>query len=174
MWTPPWVSNRLSGVTDNAAFRRWFRYSTITDEDLTPLVVFHGGADIANLPKRQFRVGRGLGKWGAGIYFTPDRWRAKDYAERNEGVVGGYYLRVENPLVLYESQAYRDDTADLIRRVREEGLNDGLIIVQSDFGKPARLKWNVTEIVVFDPRQIKSVDNVGTYDPDDPDILNGF
>ncbi len=171
MWAPPWIGSRLSGVTDTAAFRRWFGGSKIVDEIGEPLIVYHGGADIANTAGRQFRPGKALGKWGTGIYFTPDKWRAQDYADRNDGVVGAYYLRMENPLVRYESQAYSEQNDEIVRRAKE--THDGLIIVQSDVGRPVRLQRNVTEIVVFDPRQIKSATGNTTFDPTNPDILMG-
>lgn len=59
-------------------------------------------------------------------------------------------------------KAYMDED-DVLAGLRAAGI-DGVIIPV--FG------WN--EYVAFDPRQIKSVDNRGTYDPTDPDILNGF
>jgi hypothetical protein len=62
-------------------------------------------------------------------------------------------------------------TDEIVRRAKE--TNDGLIIVQAEIGRPVWFKRNVTEIVVFDPRQIKSATGNTTFDPTNPDILMG-
>ena len=153
------------------AFKRWFGKSVIAI-DGNPLIVYHGGADIPRTRNRAFRT-YGEGKWGEGAYFTPERWKAKDYADmRKGGVVGEYFLRIERPVILYESQAYSEATDKLVREVRD--TNDGLIIVQAEYGSPVRFDRNVTEIIVFDARQIKSVENSGIFSTVSADVLNGF
>ncbi len=153
------------------AFLRWFGNSAIAI-DGNPLIVYHGGADIPLQRYRFFRTG--AGKWGHGAYFTPLRWKAQHYADMvaGGGVVGEYFLRVERPVVIYEAQAYSANADRLMEAARTEG--DGLIIVDAEYGRPVRFDRNVSEIVIFDPRQAKSVENVGTFDPEDRDVLHGL
>jgi hypothetical protein len=86
---------------NSAGFRKWFRFSRVATATLEPLVVYHGGVDLLAKEPPVFRRSR-EGRWGPGIYFSPWRTVAQDYAERQEGgAVGAYYLRIENPLIVY-------------------------------------------------------------------------
>ena len=156
---------------DNPAFRRWFGDSVVVDEDGEPVVVYHGGFDVVGSEAGAFRPGRALGKWGLGIYFTPLEYRARWYAEDNEGVVGAYYLRMGRPLVVLESQAYDPNVEGIIRQARQIGAHDGVIVLDGTNTRNVRFDRNVTEIIVFDPKQVKAAfDNDGSFDPENPDV----
>ena len=158
------------------AFRRWFGKSVIAING-NPLIVYHGGADI---PRQRYPVFRpGQGKWGYGIYFAPERFQAERYAELFPShVVGEYFLRVERPLVVDERIAYHEDSPRLVEDARTSGKHDGIIVVSDSFGGAAvngfRFDRNVVEIVVFTPRQVKSVENVGTFDSEQSSVLKGL
>lgn len=76
-------------------------------------------------------------------------------------------LSLKNPLVKdYQGAGYRDETyADVIAKAKKMG-HDGVILRNTHDGGP------VDDIyVAFEPTQIKSVNNRGTFDPNDPNIL---
>jgi hypothetical protein len=190
--------NRGVSPLDNAAFRRWFGDSKVVDEHGEPLVVYHGGFDaVRNEPHALFLGTEG--KLGAGIYLTPHKSLASMYV--GKGALLKLYARVQRPLIVHledvnpisdalfratgvrhrfdglrpSAKWYGDDTR---RAVLGAGF-DGIFASNHVYGalKPehqylTNLSRFVSEIVVFDPRQIKSAtDNVGTYDPENPSIL---
>ena len=182
MWTPPWRSgNRLGGVTDDPAFRRWFGNSVVRNPDGTPKVVYHGTAATFTVFDYAYYGKTDWGFAGRGFYFMDSREWAEGYATvaaESGGAprVIAAYLRIRSALVVSDyadipggpkagGVLSKDVAATMQESVRQLGC-DG-IIVQGRSGNP-------TEYVVFDPRQIKSVDNVGTFNPDDPDILHGL
>lgn len=94
---------------DSPEFRAWFGDSKVVDEQGRPLVVYHGGFDVAGAKKPEFRISKRSG-YGSGVYFTPQRSYAEGYArqtgnaeEVKNGVVGEYLLRVERPFLVWSS-----------------------------------------------------------------------
>ena len=162
-------------VPRTAAFKRWFGRSKVVDRRGKPLVVFHGS-------RRPF-VAFDYSRWGQtdpgfagkGFYFIDHMGYAKAYAEMDaqpadQPTVIAVYLRMENPLVVQEFDEIPGATGrvptmaqaeEMQRRVRALGY-DGVIVR----GKPG----NPSEYVVFEPSQVKAVDNVGTFDPADPNM----
>lgn len=183
--------NRQAGPVDvdSAAFRKWFRFSRVATETLEPLVVYHGGVDLLAKEPPVFRRSHG-GKWGPGIYFTPWRATAEDYAKYSEGeTVGAYYLRIENPLVIYASGGDADAVLGLTaaestalraefgrRYIEEVGRArgfDGIFVAESGVREGGYVSpdKNVREIVIWEPNQAKSAThNVGTFDFESPDV----
>jgi hypothetical protein len=184
------TANKVS-PTDNAAFRRWFGDSKVVDANGEPLVVYHGSSarDIA-----VFVPGEGTALLGKGIYFSREREDAVEYAERKGGSVYAVYLRVERPFIRYESEFGPKGLAmarEHIGRLAGPGsagyVNEKLKMLSRgsflpDNIPPAMLTkmfqadgydgvFEGRHICVFSPTQIKSAYlNVGTYDPNDPDI----
>lgn len=69
-------------------------------------------------------------------------------------------------------------TDQFVRELRENGIEaDGYdaIILQNVTGSGPFARWGSNEtsdeIIIFDPRKVKSTANIGTYNPTDPDIL---
>lgn len=157
-----------------------------------PLVVYHGGFDVVRGRPPVFRKARRSG-YGSGIYFTPERERAEDYAKESGGVVGAYYLRVRSPFVISMEKyvghplvlaltalGWEQNKAE--KYVAREEERHGYIGAALEQAATARgydglfvyYRGTLSEIVVFDPRQIKSAtDNVGTFDPYNPSVLAG-
>lgn len=82
------------------------------------------------------------------------------------------YLSIQNPLVVDaagENAVGFDIPAAL--RAAVHGGHDGLIIRNLD-DAAGLTNEEAGHYVVFEPTQIKSVNNVGTFDPSDPRILN--
>ncbi|MGW8169653.1 MAG: ADP-ribosyltransferase-containing protein [Sulfurovaceae bacterium] len=114
------------------------------NEDGTPKVFYHGtGADF-----EEFKISKGI--YGQGIYFAEDPKLANIYSYRDNGEpnVMPVYLKMQNPLVLKEG----DKLLPYIVMV-DKG-HDGLII---DLNKD-------NQYIVFNPNQIKSIHNQGTFD----------
>jgi len=173
-------------MTFNAAFRRWFGDSKVVDAEGRPLVVYHGsiGGEGAIDDFDSDRA----------AFFSPSREIAREYAHGCASSIGAYYLRLENPLV---ADGPRDVLRELTRELRQthrraekswEVLQDvhlpelyqddevvedlisrgydGLIVNDDQteaFGRHS-------SFAVFQPEQIKAIDNAGTWSPDDPDI----
>lgn len=68
------------------------------------------------------------------------------------------FLKIKNPFVYTYNGVTRPSLAE---EVQGKGY-DGLIIKDRD--------GDIEELIVFDPTQIKSIDNQGTFDPNDPNI----
>ncbi len=159
--------------TDTDAFREWFGDSKVVDENGAPLVVYHG-------TRADFEA------FSDGVtFFAFDRETADDYAveafsDGDPSVIEAY-LRVENPAG--EADVFRlagvpdDGTSfafealdeNVVAALRSKGF-DGIVFENdaspSDPGGPPR-----HSIAVFSPEQVKSVNNRGTFDPDDANMF---
>lgn len=161
---------------DTPEFREWFGDSKVVNEEGEPLTVYHGTADVFS----QFEKGKGspkdMGWMGRGFYFTNKPELANAYTLLKAGDarnVMPVYLSMRNPykatirdkerLMLAERRGEKFAASDWTDDLKSKG-HDGVII---DFNMTDGTK----EYVVFDPTQIKSIFNRGTFDPNDPNIL---
>ena len=122
--------------------------SKVINTDGTPKVVYHG--TTANFT--EFKPSNGA--LGKGIYFTDSKDFAKGYTYQNGVAVGNVmecYLDIKNPYIVKYADNYDTDA------LREKGY-DGILHEATGM------------YVAFDPTQIKSVDNLGTFDKDKGDI----
>lgn len=187
--------------TESEAFKAWFGDSKVVDENGEPLVVYHGTTPeregFEAFDTSEIGSERDKGFFGNGFYFTASETIAETYAENDQGDEGpimSVYLSVQEPYFLdmtgggwgetrqalidrgiqsaarsevtsYGGATYamqRDEPVRFSEQLKSEGY-DGVII---------KLDENdMAEVVVFEPTQIKSVDNQGTFDPEDPRIL---
>lgn len=178
--------------TETDAFKAWFGDSKVVDENGEPLVVYHGtGSDIEAFDHsvaqdkegRSRHLGMGAGKF----YLTTEKAVAQRWADAAPWRGGGAapniveaYVRIENPISeqdyasRYESmfgEAITDTSRSTVQRdlniekldaaLKDEGV-DGIMDTSSG---------GLGQIAVFDPTQIKSVSNRGTFDANDPRIL---
>jgi ADP-Ribosyltransferase in polyvalent proteins len=158
-WKPV-DTNALSflpaGAPDSPEFKKWFGESKITTRGGKPLVVYHGTHDNFNVFKGN--SGDGLNPFENGHFFTADRERAENFGDR----IISAHLSIQKPFVIRNHSDWLKlgDQHNPEAWLKKEGY-DGAII---------KTGMNGDEYVAFDSRQIKSVDNRGTYDPKDPDI----
>jgi uncharacterized coiled-coil protein SlyX len=158
--------------TDSEAFKAWFGDSKVVDETGEPLVVYHGTANNFFEFDRK-RVGENYLESNDGFFFIDDENTARRYASlhaaqygRTDGRVVPVYLSIQDPYVLQspvlvDSIEYFDDhSSEILSEARENG-NDGVVIK----GEQRNL------FVAFSPTQIKSVNNQGTWDAGNPNIL---
>lgn len=167
----------------SAAFKKWFGDSKVVDADGNPLVVYHGtAADFEDFSKEADAKHIAL----PGFFFTPDAAIAESFANSasrreirdSDGYISGFedarivpaYLSIQNParIELDDAQTGKMSGATEVRTALEKAQADGYdgaIITGWTDGS------GETQYVAFDPTQIKSVNNRGTFDPNDPRIL---
>lgn len=179
--------------TETEAFKRWFGDSKVVNEDGTPKVMYHGTAEefwafekrkANDALGRRMGLGAGKGKFYLSEYEGVGRAAANsaasmgrgnnprvmelyvsaqkvmDRAEYDRRLVNAYekYPNSRPGSVAYDYKARDKAIAEVDKAIRKEGY-DG--VWDRDSG----------EMFVYDPTQIKSAtDNVGTFDPEKPDI----
>ena len=173
--------------TESEYFKRWFGDSKVVDENGEPLVVYHG----TNADFNEFsydKIGETFGKDKIGFFFTSAKSEAENYADyavskKNIGSKNIYpvYVSLQNPLTLKEwaetryysnAQDYIDNNGDLIDifdRYTDE------IIEFAESNNYDGIFFNDREndysiVVAFNPEQIKSVNNQGAFDAENPNI----
>ena len=136
-------------------FWAWFGDSKVVDEQGRPLVVYHGTSskfDTFSIDESGKNTGTAI--YGQGFYFTTDKEVATKWgAKRGEPIVMGVYVKLENPNMVKELEYPKDS--------KEKGFNG---VIAKVWG------GNELEIVAFEPNQIKSVNNRGTFSPDTGNI----
>lgn len=140
------------------AFERWFGDSKVVDAEGKPLVVYHG-------TDQSFDAFEADGLH----FFTDNRLGADTYGPN----VIEAYVSLKNPMVISAGGANWSDFASAQERAIVKALNsghDGLIIrnIRDDLigeGEPS------TSYVAFEPNQIKSTANRGTFDPNSANIF---
>ena len=168
-------------------FKRWFGESKVVDDEGQPLVVYKGTTRIVDeiyRPTGGLEVPRAVffsdnadvaepyrypREYGEFLYERYDE-ASGEYVEVAPGSLIEAYISMKNPLVLVgeEAQNFTDDAgrqSRAVARAKSEGF-DGIIaknvVEDEEVG---------TTYVVFDPAQVKSVFNRGTFDPQDARIL---
>ena len=173
------------------AFVRWFGDSTVKDETGRPVVVYHGTTSGGFT---QFDLSR-VGPQHPGFYFTNDLRTASTFVRgKMTGILmdparggvreGAYrlYLKMERPFVhdakgrewtdlVVPEFPQSSSTYEVAHAAKAAGY-DGAIFRNIRDTDLATDKLAPSDVyVVFDPRNIKSATaNIGTYDPNDPDI----
>jgi hypothetical protein len=159
-------------LTQTPEFKKWFGESKVTDASGKPATVYHG---TVSEPFTEFKhVIRGPGFW-----FSDTNADAAFY-EGTRGRVMATHLSIKNPA---DSKTYTkaEDAAQkklgrgasdeaigsLVRQTLVRKGYDGVHLAGTDEKGNVVNHW-----VAFDPSQIKSVDNRGTFDPNDPNILH--
>lgn len=189
--SPTTNTNRLGEkMLDTPEFKEWFGDSKVVDEHGKPLVVYHGtNKDFSVFSGESAGDKTGNPTAGWGFFFTHRPAEASSYATdwtKEGGNVMPVYVSVKNPYImpyseyrqfthldnLSEGQAGLNRLADLAQQRKKELIEqgyDGIYVMQGDYdGK--HITESVGEIVAFEPTQIKSVYNRGTWDASNPDI----
>ena len=174
-------------ILDNPAFVKWFGDSKVVDDAGKPLVVYHGTrASFSKFDPKIKREDSDQGWLGSNmIYFSENPDVANAYSDsattkEDETSFGGKTFSKDArviPVYLSVQKIYRfPDNRDIpinkeeADAFREEMLSkgyDGVYLPYVFYGKE-EVKFN--EVAVFNPTQIKSIYNKGTFDPANPDI----
>jgi len=139
-------------VTETKEFKNWFGDSKVVDENGEPLVVYHGTDQV-------FDEFKGIS------WFTDSPEKASEYStvltpgKESLPNVKPVYLRMKKP-------KYVDFwiTPDEVNLIKAKSKNDGVIVRNV-------MQSGKNFYITFEPQQIKSVNNRGTFDPNDPRIL---
>lgn len=148
-------------INDN--FWKWFGDSKVTTLYGDPLIVYHG----TRFNFDRFIPNETSEDFPPAIYFSSNRNIAKSYGDN----VRKFFIKLENPL--YDDaegmtyNTYYNWLVETINRAYKSG-NDGVIIrrIKDDWGQNGS-RMEGTTYVVFDPKNVKAVDNVGTWDDSD-------
>jgi hypothetical protein len=176
------------------AFKNWFGNSKVVDDKGNPAIWYHGS--LKEFDKFQKPSS------SAAIFFSPQADFASSFANINKGNVLPVYLKAVNTFD-YDNPKHREAVIKLaientpiyknapdqagMRRVLEESLTNkdtGNWTTIEEKGFQDAIKSlgfdsfyvkerGIKNIGVYDPTQIKSVFNKGTFDPKDPRILYG-
>jgi GGDEF domain-containing protein len=146
--------------TDSPYFKEWFGDSKIRKGG-KPLKVYHGtNTDLAFFDAAKLKSVTNHDTAGLGFFFATDEGTAREYAQKSaerggRATVGGYYLRIENPYVvtsdLLDSRMGNQTTEQFRRKLEDDG-HDGIYVKDAGY------------LVAFSPEQIKSTENLGTFD----------
>lgn len=145
--------------TQTEAFKKWFGDSKVVDKEGKPLVVYHG-------TKEKFSEFKDQGyseTYGKGFYFTEHKQIAQKYAGKKNRPLQ-VYLSIQKPLKTGGGKG-RNINYKIFHDPKKYGY-DG--VIEYDDGGA------MTNIVVFNSSQIKSVENKGTFDPNNPNIYFQF
>lgn len=152
--------------TDSKYFKKWFGDSKVVDESGNPLEVYHGTESDEAFSAFETNSPDGT----PAIYFSSNKKVANSYSVNLP--IFEVYLKMENPLEIdAQGKEYNDFTAEMRSNIDYANRNgyDGVIV------KNIRDGWSqggkiATTYVVFNPEQIKSVNNQGTFDESNPNI----
>jgi hypothetical protein len=163
---------------ETKAFKTWFKDSKIVNEDGSPKVVFHGSFDRLEQFDSNFAKQEGEGVF----FFSESEHDAQFYARHTAapaeainapGFVHDVYLSIQNPAIndfTGEGIIYSNDFMQVMINEAKDNGHDGMIIIGMEEVLGFELSEE-TQYVAFEPTQIKSTDNRGTFDPADPRIL---
>ena len=161
------------------AFKKWFgdwendpaNASKIVDDNGEPMVVYHGtNSDFTKFSLEKVGSNVDYGMWGSGFYFSPVRSFSKYYGSK----ILKLFLNIRNPFVRNpNTQGSKSQFKPVYGKeesieLRNEILNanyDG--VLQFESGE----KNVLTQIVSFEPNQIKLADGTNTkFDSNSDDI----
>lgn len=150
-------------------FKKWFGDSVVKHSSTDkPIVVYHG----TDFKFSEFRPS-GDFDFPDAVYFSSKKSVAKSYT--NTGNIIQCYLKLENPYVANADGAkYNDYYNNLMSDMDYAVRNgyDGVIIrnIRDDWGQNKRGGTVADTYIVFNPEQIKSINNQGTFDESNPNI----
>lgn len=150
----------------NNNFKKWFNGSKVVDRNGNPLIVYHGS---------EFEFDEFIGD----CYFTDDFYIADGYASGE--YVYEVYLSMKNPLILDCDGRKWDDietpygttTQGVVGNV-DRSKYDGIIFTNIKDSWIDDVDYQDPSVVYvpFNPNQIKSTDNDGTWDVNDNNIFS--
>lgn len=167
---------------NSSAFKKWFKNSKVVDENGQPLVVYHGTkqGDFSSFDKSKIGAQTDYGYRGKGFYFTPQQelaamysrdWQKFKQVPNENGRVMPVYLSVQNPYIIKSKDAHnilsKFESESFTRKLQEQGY-DGVFVEMDDLVKS--YDGELQEIIVFEPTQIKSVYNRGTFDENNANV----
>lgn len=190
------VNSKFMGQTDSVQFKRWFSGSKIVNDDGTPKIMYHGTpyGGFEEFKDWQYFT---EDKAYADKYHNPSASSIRGrYNPATQPMTYEVYLSVKKPFdtrnpeirKIWREEFYGNysrtplsekklpdwtDGIDLIDFIEENGYDyDGIILDEGAVGGYGdEVQSRGVSVVVRDSTQVKSAtDNVGTFDPENPDI----
>lgn len=130
--------------------------SKVVDENGEPLVVYHiTDKNFSEFDKSKIdRISEGSGK---GFYFSPNKEELDSYGD----IIHSVFLNIKNPFI----GKHRYDRAKV-----DSKKNDGFIFTTPVDIEDVALPAGFTEIIAYQPNQIKSISNEGGFNPNENNI----
>jgi hypothetical protein len=182
-----------NSINNNSNFKKWFKYS-ITIKNGEPMIFYHGSSNSFNI----FKINRH--KYGKSIFFTEDINTAKyfgkniyevylkienlfDYKDSNciEYIINKfnniYNKNIENKnngKEYYDIKFSKDIIINFIKEGRWDFIEEPYIlpIIKKKYDGYIIVENNKENWSVFNSNQIKSINNDGSYDIEDPNIYS--
>lgn len=150
-------------------FYNWFGNSKVVDEQGRPLVVYHGTNNNFNIfDKSMFNKTESRGDYvGEGFYFHKKSYSAQKYGKN----IIAAYLKLENPIIINNEQDANEFRDSFGKDDKYWDLQPSEIrtkLIERDYDGLIDNLYN--QYATFEPNQIKSVDNRGTYSSDTGNI----
>jgi len=164
-------------MTKTPEFKRWFGDSKVVGADGEPLVVYHGSGQKFEAfdPNARASTEGGMILADAGVrpfFFSSRQEVAQDFAGGDADYVMPVYLSIKNPLVIEAAGLGWEQFRDQIVAAAKGGEYDGVILRNLNDSMFGDMENPVSDVfAAFEPTQIKSVNNRGTFDANDPRIL---
>lgn len=173
-------NNENDIINDN--FFKWFGNSKVVDYNNNPLICYHGtNYNFTDFDIKHFNKNEPSGDYiGAGFYFTTSKEMALKYGVSN---IIDCYLKIEKPLIINNY----DEFIELMIRVFGYDDNNQRIpkyfILKKEspitiyntikkLGYDGLIDNIYNQYAVFEPTQIKSIENDGSWDVDDTNIYS--
>lgn len=153
--------------TDSKYFKKWFGDSVIKHStNDKPIVVYHS----SNSEFNQFEP-QGSVDFPNAVYFSSSKAVSKTYGDK----LYSCYLKIENPYIVdADGSSYNDFYDHLVGDMDYAVRNgyDGVIVrnIRDSWGQFGKGGRKADTYIVFNPEQIKSVNNQGTFDENNPNI----
>jgi hypothetical protein len=164
----------------NSNFWKWFGDSKVVDKNGNPLMVYHGtnnkNIKFFNLDLTGQHTDSGM--FGKGFYFTDDIKYANTYNRNKNGSTYEVYLKISNPLIIKNKSdipiiEVSDDTIEDMYNapnIYSEKFREFLI--ENNYDGVIDNISSIKQFVVLYPNQIKSIENDGSWNINDNNILS--
>jgi hypothetical protein len=147
--------NEIIKTNFNDNFWKWFGQSKVVKNG-KPLLMHHGGS-FSPSTEGSFNEFKGT------AWFTAYKPDARRYSKQSGGNITSVYLKIENPLYSGKQEdGSFIETNQAVLFAKKTGKYDGVIDIENG---------NILDAIIWDSRQIKSVDNNGEYNPSEPDVM---
>lgn len=186
------LDQAATAQTETPAFKEWFGDSKVVDAQGKPLVVYHGtGASFASFDPTKAGESSENHTADLGVFFSvsPDvagAFAAPDYASDGPATYGEganvmpVVLAIKNPYTMPAAEfadLVENGTGKSVRALRakleKQGYDGVRVVGDQKYGDAETGELAQDSYVAFHPEQIKSaIGNRGTFDANDPSILN--
>ena len=174
-------------IVRTKSFKNWFgdwetdnkNSSKIIDENGEPMICYHGtNADFDTFDKKKAGAGNDKGLRGKGFYMSPNKKTSMSYGS---SLIEGF-VNIRNPFIPEKFKSLADimSILDIEGSYEEDDFESMISFDNGDFRLYSSTSGNVTsmikdagfdgvlyipkqEIVAFEPNQIKSINNKGSF-----------